>query len=176
MSAWAEDDIPTNKMLLKGAASLSNAELLSIIIGSGIEGENSLDIAMRLLASCDNNLCELWKRDVQSLTGIRGIGMKRAVQIVAVCHMARRRGDSEALQMEKIRSSQDVFRLLKGSISDIPYEEFWVVNSSTPSPMRAGCRFKAPENRDFYFFLLRLSFVEDFCGNCTAIISTPNYL
>ena len=127
MSAWAEDDIPANKLMIKGASSLSNAELLSIIIGSGIEGENSLDIAMNLLSNCDNNLCELWKKDIKSLTEIRGIGLKRALQIVAVCHMARRRSDSEALQMEKIRSSRDAYRLLYSSISDIPYEEFWVL-------------------------------------------------
>ena len=59
MSAWAEDDIPSNKMLLKGSTSLSNAELLSIIIGNGIEGENSFDIAIKSLSQCGNNLCEL---------------------------------------------------------------------------------------------------------------------
>jgi hypothetical protein len=59
MSAWAEDDIPANKLLLKGTNAMSNSELLSVIIGNGIEGDNSLDIARRLLSHCDNNLCEL---------------------------------------------------------------------------------------------------------------------
>ena len=42
MRLWAEDDLPSEKLLMKGSGSLSDAELLSIIIGSGISGENSL--------------------------------------------------------------------------------------------------------------------------------------
>ena len=49
MRLWAEDDLPSQKLLLKGTRSLSDAELLSIIIGSGISGENSLDIAKKML-------------------------------------------------------------------------------------------------------------------------------
>ncbi len=60
MQFWAEDDIPIEKLLLKGTASLSDAELLSILIGSGTPGENSLDIAQKIMASCQNNLCEFW--------------------------------------------------------------------------------------------------------------------
>lgn len=127
MSAWAEDDIPTNKMLLKGAPSLSNAELISIIIGSGIEGENSLDIAQRLLSLCNNNLCELWKKDFRTLTEIRGIGMKKALQIVAVCHLAHRRNESEVISRDKIKSSKDAFRIFLTAMGDIPYEEFWIL-------------------------------------------------
>jgi DNA repair protein RadC len=127
MSAWAEDDIPSNKMLLKGTNSLSNAELLSIIIGSGIDGENSLDIAMRVLSSCGNNLCEFWKLGINELKQIRGIGEKRALQIVSLFALAGRRIESEAMQREKIKSSRDAFQLLRTSMSDIPYEEFWVL-------------------------------------------------
>lgn len=127
MSAWAEDDIPTSKLLLKGTNSLSNAELLSIIIGSGIDGENSLDIAMRVLSSCSNNLCEFWKLGVNELKEIRGIGEKRAMQIVAVFALAGRRIESEAMQREKIKSSRDAFQIFRNSMGDIPYEEFWVL-------------------------------------------------
>ena len=48
MRLWAEDDLPSQKLLLKGTSTLSDAELLSIIIGSGISGENSLDIAKKM--------------------------------------------------------------------------------------------------------------------------------
>lgn len=127
MSAWAEDDIPTSKLLLKGTNSLSNAELLSIIIGSGIDGENSLDIAMRVLSSCGNNLCEFWKLGVNELKEFRGIGEKRALQIVSLFALAGRRIESEAMQREKIRSSYDAFQFFRNSMGDIPYEEFWVL-------------------------------------------------
>ena len=81
MRFWAEDDLPSQKLLLKGNGSLSDAELLSIIIGSGVSGENSLDIAMKTLSICGNNLCEFWKFSVSDLQKIKGIGEKRAVKI-----------------------------------------------------------------------------------------------
>ena len=127
MSAWAEDDIPSSKLLLKGSASLSNAELLSIIIGNGIEGENSLDIAMKTLSQCGNNLCEFWRLGVTELQQIKGIGPKRAVQIVAMFALARRRNESEVINRDKIKSSTDAFRIFHSIIGDLPYEEFWVL-------------------------------------------------
>ena len=74
MRLWAEDDLPSEKLLLKGCGSLSDAELLSIIIGSGISGENSLEIARNLLSRCGNNLCELWRISITDLQHIKGIG------------------------------------------------------------------------------------------------------
>ena len=127
MSAWAEDDIPTNKLLLKGSASLSNAELLSIIIGSGIEGENSLDIAMKALSQCGNNLFEFWKYSIAELQQVKGIGRKRAVQIAAMFALARRRNESEVILKDKIKSSMDAFNLFHSLIGDLPYEEFWIL-------------------------------------------------
>jgi len=127
MSAWAEDDIPSHKLRLKGSASLSNAELLSIIIGNGSEGENSLDIAMKVLSQCGNNLCEFWRLGIGELQQIKGIGPKRAVQIVAMFALARRRNESEVIAKDKITSSRDAYRILHSIIGDLPYEEFWVL-------------------------------------------------
>jgi DNA repair protein RadC len=127
MSAWAEDDIPSNKLLVKGTNAMSNSELLSVIIGNGIEGDNSLDIARRLLAHCDNNLCELWRMGVTELKQIKGIGEKKAVQIVSVFALARRRNESEIMVRDKIVSSQDAYRIFQNVIQDIPYEEFWIL-------------------------------------------------
>ena len=81
MRLWAEDDLPSQKMLLKGNGSLSDAELLSIIIGTGVSGENSLEIAKKMLSTCGNSLCEFWKFGVSDLQKIKGIGEKRAVKI-----------------------------------------------------------------------------------------------
>ena len=127
MNAWAEDDIPSNKLLLKGSGSLSNAELLSIIIGNGIEGENSLDIAMKTLSQCGNNLCEFWRLGVTELQQIKGIGPKRAVQIVAMFALARRRNESEVILKDKISKSTDAFEIFRSLIGDLPYEEFWIL-------------------------------------------------
>ena len=127
MRYWAENDLPSQKLLLKGNGSLSDAELLSIIIGSGVSGENSLDIAMKTLSICGNNLCEFWKFSVSDLQKIKGIGEKRAVKIAAMFALARRRNESEVIFKNKISKSQDAFEIFHSLMGDLPYEEFWLL-------------------------------------------------
>jgi len=127
MRYWAEDDLPSQKLLLKGNSSLSDAELLSIIIGTGVSGENSLDIAMKTLSICGNNLCEFWKFSVSDLQKIKGIGEKRAVKIAAMFALARRRNESEVICKSKISKSQDAFEIFHSLMGDLPYEEFWLL-------------------------------------------------
>ena len=127
MRYWAEDDLPSQKLLLKGNGSLSDAELLSIIIGTGVSGENSLDIAMKTLSICGNNLCEFWKFSVSDLQKIKGIGEKRAVKIAAMFALARRRNESEVICKNKISKSQDAFEIFHSLMGDLPYEEFWLL-------------------------------------------------
>ncbi len=127
MRYWAEDDLPSQKLLLKGNGSLSDAELLSIIIGTGVSGENSLDIAMKSLSICGNNLCEFWKFSVSDLQKIKGIGEKRAVKIAAMFALARRRNESEVIFKNKISKSQDAFEIFHSLMGDLPYEEFWLL-------------------------------------------------
>ena len=127
MHLWAEDDQPSQKLLLKGTATCSDAELLSIIIGSGISGENSLDIAKKMLSKCGNSLCEFWKFGVSDLQKIKGIGLKRAVKISAMFALARRRNESEVILKDKITHSREAFEIFKSLMGDLPYEEFWIL-------------------------------------------------
>jgi len=127
MQFWAEDDIPSEKLLLKGTASLSDAELLSILIGSGTLGENSLDIAQNILASCQNNLCEFWKLGVSDLQKFKGIGKQRALQIISMFSLSRRRNASEVIVRDKIKTSTDAYVILHSLIGELPYEEFWML-------------------------------------------------
>jgi DNA repair protein RadC len=127
MRLWAEDDLPSQKLLLKGTGTLSDAELLSIIIGSGVSGENSLEIAKKMLSTCGNSLCEFWKFGVSDLQKIKGIGEKRAVKISAMFALARRRNESEVIHKDKISSSRDAFEIFKCLMGDLPYEEFWIL-------------------------------------------------
>ena len=127
MRLWAEDDLPSQKLLLKGTSTLSDAELLSIIIGSGVSGENSLDIAKKMLSNCGNSLCEFWKFGVSDLQKIKGIGLKRAVKISAMFALARRRNESEVILRDKITHSREAFEIFKSLMGDLPYEEFWIL-------------------------------------------------
>ena len=127
MRFWAEDDLPSQKLLLKGTGSLSDAELLSLIIGSGISGENSLEIAKKMLSISGNSLCEFWKFGVSDLQKIKGIGEKRAVKICAMFALARRRNESEMIHKDKIACSRDAFEIFKSLMGDLPFEEFWIL-------------------------------------------------
>lgn len=127
MRYWAEDDLPSQKLMLKGNNSLSDAELLSIIIGTGVAGENSLDIAMKILSSSGHNLCALWKLSVSDLQKIKGIGAKGAVKIAAMFALARRRNESEVIIKSKISKSQDAYEIFHSLMGDLPYEEFWLL-------------------------------------------------
>jgi DNA repair protein RadC len=127
MRKWAEDDLPDQKMLLKGANSLSNAELLAIIIGTGIKDNSSLEIAKQILESSENNLNAFWRMNYSDLKKFTGIGEKRAVKLLAIFALARRRNDSETLSQQKISSSRDAFEIFHSLMGDLPYEEFWIL-------------------------------------------------
>jgi DNA repair protein RadC len=127
MRFWAEDDLPSQKFLLKGTGSMSDAELLSIIIGTGIPGENSLDIARKMLSLSGNNLSEFWKCSVSDLQDFKGIGEKIAVQICAMFALARRRNESDVIQKAKISCSHDAFEIFNSLMGDLPHEEFWII-------------------------------------------------
>ena len=127
ITSWAEDDRPREKLLEKGKSSLSEAELLAILIGSGSRGESAVDLCKRILLDSSHNLVELGKLSVQDLMKFKGIGEAKAISIVAALELGRRRREVEALEKNKITSSNDVFELFHGDLSDLNTEEFWIL-------------------------------------------------
>lgn len=124
---WAEDDRPREKMMLKGRHSLSDAELLAILIASGTKNDSALDLAKKVLQKADGNLPELSRLTFRDLTGIAGIGNARAVTILAALELGRRRNESEVLVRGQIKSSRDAFEIFRNTMGDRPYEEFWIL-------------------------------------------------
>ncbi|MDR1455791.1 MAG: DNA repair protein RadC [Tannerella sp.] len=117
-------------MLLKGSSTLSDAELLAILIGSGNTKETAVQLSQRILNAVSNNLNALGKMSVKELTAFNGIGEAKAIAIVAAMELARRRGDADPLPKEGIQSSAQVFKLFYPLLCDLPYEEFWVAMTS----------------------------------------------
>ncbi len=122
---WAEDDRPREKLLLKGKASLSDAELIAILIGSGNNEESAVELSRRILASNGDNLIELSRSSVSELMKFKGIGEAKAISIVAALELGKRRRYAEALKKTKILCSQDAFEHLYPHLSDLNYEQFW---------------------------------------------------
>lgn len=123
---WAEDDRPREKLLSKGISSLSDAELLAIIIGSGNTSETAVELSKRILQSAQNNLNLLGKFSVPDLQKFKGIGEAKAISIVSALELGRRRKKAEVIEKPQIQSSNDVFELFQPLLADIPHEEFWV--------------------------------------------------
>lgn len=124
---WAEDDQPREKLMLKGKAVLSDAELIAILIGSGSRNESAVELSKRILKSVDNNLNALGKLSIQQLMNFKGIGEAKAVTIAAAMELGRRRRDEESIDLKKITSSKAVFEIMQPLIGELPHEEFWVL-------------------------------------------------
>jgi DNA repair protein RadC len=124
---WADDDKPREKLIQKGKAVLSDAELIAILIGSGSRNESAVELSKRILVSVNNNINELGKLSVKKLMQFKGIGEAKAVSITAALEIGRRRRGDDAVKITKITSSKSVFELLQPKMGDLPHEEFWVV-------------------------------------------------
>jgi DNA repair protein RadC len=124
---WAEEDRPREKMRTKGISSLSNAELIAILIGSGNREESAVDVAKRVMQIAHNNLNELGKKNLQDFIKTKGIGEAKAITIMAALELGRRRSMSDILERKFIQCSKDAYNVLHPMLSDLPHEEFWVI-------------------------------------------------
>jgi DNA repair protein RadC len=124
---WAVEDRPREKMLTKGIRSLSEAELIAILIGSGNLDESAVEVSRRILASVNNNLNELGKKTINDLKKFKGIGEVKAITIMAALELGRRRKESEPDEKPKVVTSSDAAAIFKPLLSDLPHEEFWVL-------------------------------------------------
>ncbi len=125
IKSWSEDDQPREKLLYKGKAALSDAELVAILIGSGSRNESAVDLCKRILQQNNNLLHQLQKQSIQQLMQFKGIGEAKAITIVAALELAKRLQLSETKELTKIGSSADVCKLMQPLIGDLPHEEFW---------------------------------------------------
>lgn len=123
----AEDDRPREKFLLKGKTSLSDSELLAIILGSGNNEESAVELARRILASVGNSWQNLSKLSVKDLMKFKGIGEAKAISVAAVLEIGRRKASQEIPEKEKITSIKDTYRIFSQYLSDLRTEEFWAI-------------------------------------------------
>ncbi|MFC5408145.1 DNA repair protein RadC [Larkinella bovis] len=125
--SWAEEDRPREKLLLKGRAALSDAELIAILIGSGTRDLSAVDVSKIILQSIQNDLSTLAKLSVRDLSKFKGIGEAKAISIVAALELGRRRKEQERPQRLRITSSRDAYDEIKPHLLDKQHEEFWIL-------------------------------------------------
>lgn len=124
---WSEEDRPRERLLLHGRRSLTDAELLSIIIGSGTKTESAVGLSRRILSSVDNDLTVLSGLSVERLMRFKGIGEAKAVGIAAALELANRKSINKNSLPEKITSSEYVNKIMCPILSDLEHEEFWIL-------------------------------------------------
>lgn len=124
---WSESDRPREKLNAHGKETLTNSEILAILIGSGNRTESAVALCKRILASVDNNLNALGKLSVAQLQEFKGIGEAKAISIVAGLELGRRRRADDSVNLNVISSSKSVFELMQPQIGDLAHEEFWVL-------------------------------------------------
>jgi DNA repair protein RadC len=124
---WSEDDRPREKMARKGANTLSDAELLAILIGSGNTKESAVELSRRIMHECSDNINELARLSIADLCKrFNGIGPAKAITIMAALELGKRRKTNENSFRKKIGASNDLFELFEPILIDLTHEEFWV--------------------------------------------------
>ncbi len=124
---WAEEDRPREKLTMLGRRSLSDAELLAILIGSGSRSESAVELSKRILYGCDKDLNQLAKLSVSELSRFKGIGVAKAISIIAALELGRRRKDIVTAGPVQISTSIDVYELIAPQFKDLNHEEFWIL-------------------------------------------------
>lgn len=124
---WAVEDRPREKLLQKGTRTLSDAELMAILLGSGNTEESAVELSRRILASAGNNLNELGKKQITDLIKFKGIGEAKAVNILAALELGRRRKDQAPSDKITIATSSDAAEYFRPLLEDLPVEEFWML-------------------------------------------------
>ncbi len=124
---WAEDDRPREKLLHKGASSLSNAELIAILIGSGNKKETAVDLSKRILNDVGQNFSKLARLTLIELQQYKGIGEAKAIIIAAAMELGRRRAVEPLLDEEQVSDSRTAYQLFSSILADLNYESFCII-------------------------------------------------
>ncbi|MBL7702681.1 MAG: DNA repair protein RadC [Ferruginibacter sp.] len=124
---WAIDDRPREKLITKGASSLSNSELIAILLNNGSRNKSAVELAKEILKLGGDNLNELGKLSLSDFKQVKGIGQAKSIIIAAALELSRRRQASSFLEKTVVKSSRDIAQYLQATLKDYSYEVFAVV-------------------------------------------------
>ncbi len=114
-------------MIASGRQSLTDAELVAILIGSGSRQESAVELSRRILKSVNTDLNELGRMSLTDLMSFKGIGEAKAISIAAALELGRRRQASDYREKPKIMSSEEAYRVIAPLIDDLEIEQFWII-------------------------------------------------
>lgn len=123
ISSWPKDERPREKLLLRGATALSDAELLAIFLRTGIPGKSAVSLARDLLREY-GSLRALLALDRHAFCAGRGLGSAKYAQLQAVLEMARRHQREVLARQDALTSPAQARAYLQARLSDYPHEVF----------------------------------------------------
>lgn len=122
------DERPRERLMEQGAAALSPAELLAILIGSGNTEETAVQLMQRLLGDCGGSLKTLGRLSLRDLTkNYKGLGPAKAVTIMAACELGKRRAMEAAAEKRKVENSTDIYNIMYPRMRDLAHEESYAL-------------------------------------------------
>lgn len=122
------DERPREKMRLRGAKALSNAELLAVLLGSGLGGKNAMEVAQEVMVSAGGKLTLLAAMPLERLITQKGIGEVRALTIAAALELGRRTLEESALvDKRSVHSPETVYQIMFPALKNLDHEECWAL-------------------------------------------------
>jgi len=134
---WEEEERPREKFLSKGGSVLSNAELLAILIRTGNRDENAIELSRKILYEAGNSLQELKRFSFYNYNKFRGVGIGKALPIMAAFELATRLEMEKTPEKTTIYSSQHAARTMIPLLKDLSHEECWVIYLNTANKLIA---------------------------------------
>lgn len=127
INQWSEDDRPRERLERLGPQSLSDAELLAILVGSGSTKEDAVTLMKRVLNDCNNNLNTLGKKSIHDLCQYNGIGPAKAITIMAACELGKRRQAEKPEERPDLGTATRIYNDMHPKMQDMDVEEFWLL-------------------------------------------------
>ena len=124
---WPLDERPREKAMKHGISSLSNSELMAILIGSGTPDESAVALMQKVLASCNDSIARLSRLTADDLLMFKGIGPAKALTIIAACELWKRREGDDITRTRYIKSSIDLFKYFHPMLCDLNIEQCHVL-------------------------------------------------
>ena len=124
---WSPDDQPREKLRDKGPQTLTKAELLAILVGSGYPGVSAVELMQQILEDCNNNLNTLGKMSIRDLCQYKGVGEAKAITILAACELGKRRQMETAEEPPDLGTATRIYNYMHPILQDEDVEEFWLL-------------------------------------------------
>ena len=124
---WATEDRPSEKLQMYGVQALSDAELLSIVIGSGTNRYTAVDIAQSILDKFDRNLNSLGKARFDEIKEVEGVGTYTSCRIMAAVELGRRRQLATAELRPDMGTATRIYEYMRPRMMDLQTEQFYIL-------------------------------------------------